>query len=130
MSKETEGRIGEEYPAEDYIKALKIIRFNDEIPDSVQKMLQVHYHAPERKMTPVQLADAAGYKDFYAVNLHYGKLGQQICEEIGYDPVTVSGRTVWTCGVAWGEREESEGDWIWTMYPNLAAALKELAIVS
>jgi len=122
--------IGREFAKEEYVMAFRKLRFHEKLPDSYIKMLQAHYDAPGRKMTPTQLSDAAGYQNYNAVNLHYGYLGKMICDEIGYIPTdTSNGEPIYTCGVAWGEREEPDGEWVWTMYKNLAQAIKELEIV-
>ena len=123
--------IGKEFSKEDYSLAIRKIRFHDKLHENYSKMLQVHYDMPERKISPVQLAEALNYMNYTAVNLHYGILGKMICDELGYVPedLTSQGDPNYTCGIAWGERETPESEWTWTMYDNLAQALKELGIV-
>jgi len=122
--------IGKEFSKEDYSLAIRKIRFHDKLHENMIKMLQAHYDAPDRKLTPIQLGEVANYKDYNAVNIHYGKLGRMILENIGHTPEDKShGEPIWTTGIAWGERETPESEWIWTMYDNLAHAIKELGIV-
>jgi hypothetical protein len=121
---------GKEYSVEDYKKALQNISEKYKIHESHYKMLQEHYSAPERKLTPPQLADLVGYKNYNAINLQYGKLGKMICDELGYiPPHHRQGNPTWTCGLAWGYREDEESDWVWIMYENLAIALKNIGMV-
>jgi len=64
-----------------------------------------------------------------ATSITYGKLVRMVCEELGYKPPpTHQGDPTWTCGLAWGEPKETEDAWVWTMYDNLAEAIKELGI--
>ena len=123
---------GKEFPKEEYSLAFRKLRFHEKLPESYVQILQAHYNAPGRRMTPTQLAEAANWENYSAVNLHYGLLGKMVCEELGYVPedYTSQGERNYTCGIAWGERETPESEWIWTMYDNLAQAIKELGIVS
>jgi hypothetical protein len=122
--------IGREFSKDEYVKAFTTIQSREKIPENILQMLQNHYAAPEKKLTPTQLADSVGYKHYSAVNLHYGKLGRVLCEELAYiPPLTNHGDPTWTCGLAWGERATHESEWVWTMYENLANATRELGIV-
>ncbi len=103
--------IGKEYSAEDYKKAFHNIIEKYKIHANQYKMLQDHYSAPTRKLTAPQLADLVGYKSYSAINLHYGRLGKMICDELGYiPPYHRHGDPTWTCGLAWGDRKDEGSD--------------------
>ena len=121
---------GKEFSVEDYRQAFLRINERDKLPENYFRMLQIHYSAPSRKLSAPELAELVGYKKYSAINLHYGKLGKMVCDELGYiPPENRHGDPTWTFGLAWGEREDPKHEWIWTMYSNLAAAIKELGIV-
>ena len=121
---------GREFSKNDYQMAFSKIIERSKLPENYYKMLQYHYSAPSRKLSPPELAKLVGYKSYSAVNLHYGKLGKMICDELSYiPPDNRHGDPTWTFGLAWGERENPVSEWVWTMYANLAAAIKELGIV-
>ena len=129
MSEARSYPVGKEFSKDEYVRAFSTLHSREKIPENVLQMLQNHYSATERKMTPTQLGESVGYKNYSAVNLHYGKLGKALCEELAYiPPLTSHGDPTWTCGLAWGERATPESEWIWTMYKNLADAIKDLGI--
>ena len=93
------------------------------------EMLQAQYAAPNRTVTVPQLAKAVGYLSFSPVNLHYGKLGRLLSDEIGKLPERspYSGKLRWFRVLSSGE--PSKSGFLWTMRPELATALEELGIV-
>lgn len=92
------------------------------------EMLRAQYAAPNRTVTAPQLAKAVGYTSFSPVNLHYGKLGRLIAEELGKSPRRSSNGTIyWFLVLSSGE--PSRSGYLWTMRPELATALEELSLV-
>jgi hypothetical protein len=100
------------------------------------KMLQAHYHAPDRTITATQLAEAAGYASYSGANLQYGFIGKAILETY---PMEVEkrrdGTPIFTFALAGAGGAERNGDmndaeWKWRMLPALAHALLALGIVS
>lgn len=68
---------------------------------SYRSMLAAHLHAPDRLLSATKLAEAAGYRSYSGANLHYGKLGYLIAQEIGFAPPTrEDGTPIWTCAIA------------------------------
>ncbi len=101
------------------------------INDNHLKMLREHFRAPGHRLTATQLAEAAGYADYGAANLQYGKLGREIGEYLSFPPPLVSddGQPYYTSVLASGERGTGTGadaHYVWTMRPELIAALSEL----
>jgi hypothetical protein len=123
------GRRGEASPsAQEYIEAFKSI-MND-THDGQFAMLKAHYHAPDRAMTATQLAHAAGWSDYSSANVHYGKLGKLLNGELNMDlPRDREGKKIMTFVLADGERtDEAEGEWLWTMRPEVAEAVEYLGL--
>jgi hypothetical protein len=101
------------------------------LPASYQAMLEAHLVAPGNRLTATQLAEAGGYENYNAANLHYGKLGQQLAEQLGYHPPTrPDGSVIWTGALAtwteWPNGEEREdGQFEWILRPQVVAALRQ-----
>ena len=89
-----------------------------------QIMLRAHATAPERKLTAQALADAAGWKSHSSANVHYGKLGRAMCEQLG---LKVKGDNSLAYTHALGEYDEASSEW--QMHEELAEALERLEIV-
>jgi hypothetical protein len=71
------------------------------MPASYLAMLRAHLAAPDQLISATRLAQAAGYAGYEGANLHYGKLGQRVADEIGFDPPRRSdGTSIWTCAIA------------------------------
>lgn len=107
------------------------------LPAGYEAMLDAHLNAPDYCITATQLAEAAGYENYNAANLHYGKLGQMLAEELNYNPpIRDDGSVIWTATIAgWDEdfnvekaerameRREDDGHFEWTMRPQVVEAL-------
>lgn len=126
-------------PAEEYQRAFSVIEMND----NYRAMLRAHVNAPNYLITATELAEAAGYQGYEGANLHYGKLGFAVAEEIGFDPPKrPNGDPIWTCTIARGRDDDPEfphtsmvdalmrtmdsGHFEWQMRPQVVAALKSL----
>lgn len=108
------------------------------LPAAYEAMLDAHLNAPDHCITATQLADAAGYENYNAANLHYGKLGQMLAEELNYNPpLREDGTVIWTATIAgWDEaadtdrldramqRREDDGHFEWIMRPQVVEALR------
>ena len=76
-------------------------RLLPEMPDSYIAMLRAHLAAPDHLISATKLADAAGYSGYEGANLHYGKLGQRVADEIRFvPPRREDGTEIWTCAIA------------------------------
>lgn len=67
------------YKADDYATAFRRVM----MAPHHMRMLQAHYHAPDRTLTATQMSKALGYPTYAAANLHYGRLGRIVGEKIG-----------------------------------------------
>lgn len=104
------------YTANDYIKAFQ----QQMISPYHLRMLQAHYHAPNKMLTATQMSKIMGYQNFNAANLHYGKLGKIIGNNLGWSPLPVTTLHVLA------EFEKPEREWFWIMRPEVAEALEKL----
>lgn len=76
-------------------------RLLPDMPDSYIAMLRAHLAAPDNLISATKLAEAAGYAGYEGANLHYGKLGQRVADEIGFiPPRRDDGTEIWTCAIA------------------------------
>lgn len=114
-----------------------------ELNEGYQAMLKAHLHAPDHLISATKLAEAAGYANWSAANLHYGLLAAKVAEEIDFTPPSRSdGSKIWTCTIArdpnldvefpdtsmFEALERSIGDhhFEWQMRPQVVAALRAL----
>ena len=106
-------------------------------------MLRAHLAAPDQLISATKLAAAAGYEGYEGANLHYGKLGCLLAEEIGFSPPTrADGTEIWTCSIARDPgldtdfpettfvdgllRQMETGHFEWQMRPQVVQALRAL----
>jgi hypothetical protein len=94
-----------------------------------QQMLAAHLGAPGCILTATQLAAAAGYADYGLANLHYGKLGRMLAEEMDWHP----GTEMWTFALATDANaapgaEMATGEWKWQLRPEVVEAAGRLGI--
>jgi putative restriction endonuclease len=109
-----------EFKADEYVTAFR----SPGVAPYHRRMLQAHYHAPDRTLTATQMAKAVGYDGFGVANLHYGKLGRIVGTALGWTPLPTT-----LVGVL-AEFEKPEREWHWIMRPAVAAALEQLGWVS
>lgn len=108
-----------EYKSDDYVTAFRRIA----VAPHHMRMLQAHYHAPDRTLTATQMSKALGYPTYAAANLHYGKLGRLVGEQIGGRPLPEQNVSVLVTF------EKPGREWYWIMRPAVAGALEQLGWV-
>ncbi len=87
---------------------------------SIRKMLRFHLRAPNQVSIARELATKAGFKNWRAVNLHYGTLGKRLSRELGTVPANLS---LLVRFVPPGKLTNKE--WLVMMRPEFAAALRK-----
>jgi hypothetical protein len=106
-----------EFSVDDFRGAFQ--RIQSKLSDKQFDMLQKHYHAPDRKITARQMAEAVGYSNFRVANSQYGKVGGLLCDVLGHVPegpkLSVLVRF-----------DSLHKEWIWEMKEPAAQALGEL----
>lgn len=108
--------------ATEFAQALK--KLAPEITPKQREMLQVHYHAPARRLTAGQMAEKVGYTSVIRVNGEYGRLAKMLRKALGLakeDGEVKLGVLV--------EFIRPNDQWIWIMRPELAEALQSLGWV-
>ena len=94
-------------------------------------MLKAHYHAKDQMITATQLAEAAGYANHNAANLHYGRVGYLLNEEL---PIKLQRRKkddkpIATFALATaGDQKGAEEYWTWKLRPGVAYAIERLGL--
>lgn len=98
-------------------------------------MLKAHIRSPDHILTATQLARAAGFDDYVIANLHYGKLGFALAEEMEWKPKEQrqGGEPIWTFTLATNADEnerndgvEITGEWRWKLRPKIVEALAQI----
>lgn len=114
--------------AEKYKQALLALR-DKNLPDSHFRMLRDQGRSPGSALTAIQLAEAAGFKNYNATNLQYGTLASNVGALIGYHPEKRPDGS----DIAWpalsftdGAGEPETGHFVFIMQPELLEALKEM----
>lgn len=100
--------------------------------EGCRALLVAHAAAPDRTLSAGQLAEAAGWSDFGATNLHYGRLGKEVAQALELElPRHSDGTVVATAALA----GSADPDWKpvnglfrWRMYEEVAEALTRLNI--
>lgn len=114
-----------------------------ELNEGYRAMLRAHLHAPDHMMSATELAEAAGYANWSAANLHYGLLAAKVAGEIRFVPPSrADGTKMWTYAIcrdpeadakspkasstAGLERTIADGNFKWQMRPQVVQALRSL----
>lgn len=102
--------------------------------DGQYAMLKAHFHAPNRCLSPMALAEAAGYKDIGGVGLWYGFLGQWIFEEMTDDISldAIKGVPIYTTALASyiSDPTNPAGHDVWKMHDEVATAIEGLGLAT
>jgi hypothetical protein len=111
-------------------KAALLSMRDADLPDSYLMMLRSQCRSAEGTITSTKLAEAAGYKNYNAANLHYGTLGRGIAERLGYNPPErADGSGMWWTTLSYSSEDVSEaetGHFQFIMRPELVAALRSM----
>jgi predicted HNH restriction endonuclease len=111
-----------------FAQALMSLEKSGHLSDTDKRMLQFHYEAPERKLTPREMSELMGWGGPSA-NQHYGKLARRIREKLNWIPKQQMGLpSYYVDGLVLGSREDSE--FIWTLRPQVVRALEHLQWVN
>jgi len=114
----------------EYVMAFQAII--EGLSDSHVAMLKAHYLAPDCERTATQLAEAAGYSSYGAVNLQYGMVGKKLNEELPIIlPTREDGTPIYTYALATaGDRSGDEAHWVWRLRPEVAYAIEKLGLAA
>ena len=110
--------------AEDYQRAFLVLASQRQMTATRRKLLQVHYRFYHHQATMSQMAEAMGWKSFSSANVHYGRLGQLVGEELGFEVATGGAYSSALCTFL--APQEPGDHWLTIMRPQVAEALREL----
>jgi 5-methylcytosine-specific restriction enzyme A len=108
-----------EYKTDDYIRAFNKIT----VAPHHMRMLQAHYHQTNHDITATQMSKALGYPTYAVANLHYGKLGRLVAEQLEWSPLPE--QTIFVLVTF----NKPEREWHWIMRPQVAEALERIGWV-
>ncbi len=116
---------------ERYQQALLKLRDNKRLRNTrYLELLRAQYAAQDHTITATRLAEQVGYENYRAVNLHYGALGHELAQELGYQPPTRrNGESIWFWALSFGNDASEatlDGHYEFVMRPELVAALEEM----
>jgi hypothetical protein len=106
---------------EQYREALRSLRARNAVPPAYWKMLAAHYRAPHHAITAEGLAQAAGYKNSRGANLHYGRFGKLLRDELNYRE---QGVELYVLSALAPPGLMGNSQWLLIMHPEVAAALE------
>jgi len=100
------------------------------LPEGYLAMLKAHYLADKQEITATELAEAAGYANYSAANLHYGLLGKKLYEELPMNlPKRSDGSMIYTFALAIaGNKSGPEKHWVWKLREEVSLAIEQLGI--
>lgn len=112
----------------EYVRAFQ--KFIDTLSPGYCAMLKAHFHADNQEITATELADAAGYENFNAANLHYGLLGQRLNEHLPIKlPHGSDGKPIATYALATAPDQKGDQEhWVWKLRPGVAYAIEQLGL--
>ena len=115
---------------EEFVEAINFVKPTD----AQWAMLKAHYHAPERKLTSLQLAKAGNYDHFYTGNTQYGTLGGSIARHLNYTPPGKydDGKPLWITTITEDNHynsDEDTGHFQHILREEVAKALKLLGAI-
>jgi hypothetical protein len=93
-------------------------------------MLRAQCRAPAHTITATQLAQAAGYKNYNAANLHYGTMARLVAERLSFLPdKRKDGTERWWKALSYeadGEDDTADAHFKFVMRPELVSALQQM----
>lgn len=113
----------------DYLEALQSLQ----VGVKARELLVAHYYATNRQASMEELADAVGYDSYASSNLRYGALAHKVADLLPSVPPDLPDGEYgnWVQSVAYSKGERNDADhFLWTLRPEIAAALEQLGWVS
>lgn len=103
-------------------------RLAGHLPRGYLALLRSHYAAPGHTITATELAQAVGYQNHSAANLHYGRLASLLKSELNWSTGRSVGLKLLVTFVDPGEQNNTEI--LWVMRRELVEALEQLQWVT
>ena len=99
-------------------------RLEGRLPKGHIALLRSHYAAARHTVTATELAQAVGYYNHSAANLHYGRLASLLKSELNWSTGQSVGLKLLVTFVDPGDQDNTEI--LWVMRPELVEALEQL----
>ena len=109
---------------EDYRRAFLEMQSQGKMTETRRKLLTVLYRFHRHQATMTQVAEKMGWKSFSSANAHYGRLGQLVGEQLGFEFKPGGAYSSALCTFV--EPQERGDQWLTIMRPQVAEALREL----
>ena len=110
--------------AEDYCRVFLVLQSKGQMTETRRKLLSVLYRFYHHQATMSQVAEKMGWKSFSSANAHYGRLGQLVGEQLGFEFKPGGAYSSALCTFV--EPRERGDQWLTIMRPQVAEALRHL----
>ena len=124
MNPQTTSETNDWFSKAEYINALR--NLNTRLTEKQRAMLKAHAEAPDRTLSVLELAAAAGSETDNTTYSVYGRLGHMLADELEPNCELENEPPIWTRYIGDDFRPEPGALVYWEMYPELAEALVEL----
>jgi hypothetical protein len=111
---------------ERYRDKLKV--YAHSMPHVYRQLLLKHYRAPDHTATATELAKFVDFKDYSAVNLHYGTFAAELARRMDW-PIPPDAPAA-SFIATFEKSDDDEAHWKWVMRPQVAGALEALGWVN
>jgi hypothetical protein len=108
------------YTRVQYVRAF--VELGPRVSEAQRRMLMAHANAPGTVLDVVELARAAGQVNPQFTYSQYGRLGRALFDAIG----DTEGWGIWTRVLADDRRDSRTKLVCWTLYPEVAAAVRQM----
>jgi len=114
----------EDARAEDYRNAFLALESEGQMTATRRELLRVLYRFYRHQATMTQISEKMGWKSFSSANAHYGRLGQLIGKQLGFQFKPGGAYSSALCTFI--EPHEPGDHWLTIMRPQVAEALRQL----
>jgi hypothetical protein len=116
---------------EEFIQALLKVRDKGKLRNTrYLDLIRAQYLAENHTITATRLAEAVGFENFNAANLHYGKFAHEVADALSYKPPLWRDKEpMWFWTLSSGKEASADtldGHYEFIMRPELVSALEEM----
>ncbi|HJT79969.1 MAG TPA: hypothetical protein VJ719_02135 [Chthoniobacterales bacterium] len=110
--------------AEDYCQAFLALESKSQMTATRRELLRKHFRFYRHQATMSQIAEKMGWASYSSANAQYGRLGQLVGEELGFQFKPGGAYSSALCTFV--EPQEPGDHWLTIMRPQVAEALRRL----
>ena len=116
---------------EEFIQALLKVRDKGKLRNTrYLDLIRAQYSSENHTITATRLAEAVGYENFNAANLHYGTFAHAVADALSYTPpLWKDNEPMWFWTLSSGKEASADtldGHYEFIMRPELVSALEEM----